>query len=45
MFIAAKRIEGCPEKTLKYYQTTIDAVVSSLEKTSGIFLRRICGHT
>ena len=32
MFIAAKRIEGCSEKTLKYYQTTIDAMVSSLEK-------------
>ena len=32
MFIAAKRIEGCPEKTLKYYQTTIDAMVSSLGK-------------
>lgn len=29
-FIAAKRIEGCSEKTLKYYQTTIDAMVSSL---------------
>ena len=24
MFIAAKRIEGCSEKTLKYYQTTED---------------------
>lgn len=32
MFIAAKRIEGCSEKTLKYYQTTIDAMVTSLEK-------------
>ena len=32
MFIAAKRIEGCSAKTLKYYQTTIDAVVSSLGK-------------
>ena len=31
-FIAAKRIEGCSEKTLKYYQTTIDAMVSSLGK-------------
>lgn len=31
-FIAAKRIEGCSEKTLKYYQATIDALVSSLEK-------------
>jgi site-specific recombinase XerD len=32
LFIAAKRIEGCSEKTLKYYQTTIDAMVSSLGK-------------
>lgn len=32
MFIDAKRIEGCSEKTLKYYQTTIDATVSSLSK-------------
>ena len=31
-FIASKRIEGCSEKTLKYYQTTIDAMVSSLGK-------------
>ena len=32
-FIAAKRIEGCSEKTLKYYQTTIDAMVTSLGKS------------
>lgn len=32
LFITAKRIEGCSEKTLKYYQTTIDAMVSSLGK-------------
>ena len=31
-FINAKRIEGCSEKTLKYYQTTIDSMVSSLGK-------------
>ena len=31
-FIAAKRIEGCSEKTLKYYQTTIDVMVTSLGK-------------
>ena len=31
-FIAAKRIEGCSEKTLKYYQTTISAMVSDLDK-------------
>ena len=32
MFIAAKRIEGCSEKTLKYYQTTIGTMVSALGK-------------
>lgn len=32
MFIAAKRIEGCSEKTLKYYQTTIEAMHTSLGK-------------
>lgn len=31
-FIAAKRIEGCSEKTLRYYQTTITAMVSKLDK-------------
>ena len=31
-FIAAKRVEGCSEKTMKYYQTTIDAMVTSLGK-------------
>ena len=32
-FIAAKRIEGCSEKTLKYYQTTIEAMITSLNKS------------
>ncbi len=31
-FIEAKRIEGCSEKTLKYYQTTIDAMVGAVKK-------------
>ena len=31
-FVAAKRIEGCSEKTLKYYRTTIDAMVTSVDK-------------
>lgn len=31
-FIAAKRIEGCSEKTLKYYHATIIAMVSSVAK-------------
>lgn len=32
-FVAAKRIEGCSEKTLKYYRTTIDAMVTSIDKS------------
>jgi site-specific recombinase XerD len=31
-FISAKRVEGCSEKTLKYYLATIEAKNSSLEK-------------
>ena len=31
-FISAKRVEGCSEKTLKYYLATIEAMYSSLEK-------------
>lgn len=32
-FVAAKRIEGCSEKTLKYYRTTIDVMVTSVDKS------------
>lgn len=32
MFIAAKRIEGCSDKTLKYYRKTIDTMMLSLNK-------------
>ena len=31
-FISAKRVEGCSDKTLKYYLATIEAMNSSLEK-------------
>ena len=31
-FLAAKRIEGCSAKTLKYYQSTIEAMMLSLGK-------------
>lgn len=31
-FVAAKRIEGCSEKTLKYYRTTIETMVASINK-------------
>lgn len=33
-FIAAKRIEGCSEKTLTYYQNTIEAMESDIGKTT-----------
>ncbi len=32
-FVVAKRIEGCSEKTLKYYRATIDAMVISVDKS------------
>ena len=32
-FIAAKRIEGCSEKTLTYYQKTIEAMTAGIGKT------------
>lgn len=31
-FISAKRIEGCSAKTLKYYHTTIETMVTSIDK-------------
>ncbi len=31
-FIAAKRIEGCSEKTLDYYQRTINAMLNKIDK-------------
>ena len=33
-FITAKRIEGCSEKTLKYYRKTIDSMLSSIGKSA-----------
>ena len=32
LFLAAKRIEGCSEKSLKYYQSTILAMLDNLQK-------------
>ena len=31
-FITAKRIEGCSEKTLKYYRKTIESMLSAIAK-------------
>ena len=33
-FIIAKRIEGCSEKTLKYYRKTIEALIAGIGKTA-----------
>lgn len=32
LFLSAKRIEGCSEKSLKYYKATITALLDSVEK-------------
>ncbi|UZT06186.1 tyrosine-type recombinase/integrase [Clostridium sp. LQ25] len=32
VFISAKRIEGCSEKTLKYYRDTINSMIESIDK-------------
>lgn len=32
-FVSAKRIEGCSEKTLKYYRTTIKTMLISVDKS------------
>lgn len=32
LFISAKRIEGCSERTLNYYETTIDNMIESINK-------------
>ena len=33
-FLTAKRLEGCSEKTLAYYQKTIEAMLSNIGKTA-----------
>ena len=33
-FITAKRIEGCSEKTLKYYRKTIESMLSAIAKNA-----------
>ena len=32
-FLSAKRVEGCSEKTLKYYQSTIEAMLAEVGKS------------
>ena len=33
LFLSAKRIEGCSEKSLKYYKSTIIAMLTTLDKS------------
>lgn len=33
LFLSAKRIEGCSEKSLKYYRSTITAMLTTLDKS------------
>lgn len=33
MFLAAKRIEGCSERTIKYYKTTVEHLLSHTEES------------
>ena len=32
LFLSAKRIEGCSEKSLKYYKATIEAMLDEIQK-------------
>lgn len=32
LFLSAKRIEGCSDKTLKYYKSTVDALINTINK-------------
>ena len=34
LFLSAKRIEGCSEKSLKYYKATIETMLDELKKMS-----------
>lgn len=36
LFLSAKRIEGCSEKSLKYYKATIEAMLDEIQKISNI---------
>ena len=37
LFLSAKWIEGCSEKSLKYYKATIEAMIAELQKVLSIF--------
>lgn len=33
LFLSAKRIEGCSEKSLKYYKATIEMMIATIGKS------------
>ena len=41
LFLSAKRVEGCSEKTLKYYRATIETMLTSI---NGSMLSSRCSH-
>ena len=42
LFLSAKRIEGCSEKSLKYYKATIKAMLTELQKRCQTHSNRRC---
>lgn len=42
LFLSAKRIEGCSEKSLKYYKATIEAMLCELKKDVFLDEQRMC---
>ena len=45
MFLAAKRVEGCSEKSLKYYNVTIEAMLNTIENRCRKLIQMIFAHT
>ena len=41
VFIAAKRIEGCSEKTLSYYKKTIESMLTGIGKRPDVYKRQL----
>ena len=40
LFLSAKRIEGCSEKSLKYYKATIEMMIVTVGKKSKAYWNR-----
>ena len=44
MFVSAKRVEGCSEKTVDYYTATIKRLLDTVKKDIGTLWPMIYGH-